>query len=194
MRVTDWRVKTKLMIGFAVLAAVVLVVSGLALQSLARSNDRFLGYLEGVGARERIATDLRAAANARAVAARNLVLVTSPDDLAMEKAAVAAAHGRTQKLLGDLKTAIEAGKDTTPRDRELLTEISQIEAKYGQVALAIVGLALDGKRDEAVARMNTDCRPLLAALLKTTSDFIEYDKAQAEAQVALAEAAFGADR
>jgi methyl-accepting chemotaxis protein-1 (serine sensor receptor) len=194
MRVTDWRVKTKLMIGFAVLAAVVLVVSGLALQSLGRSNDRFTGYLDGVGNRERLATDLRAAANARAVAARNLVLVTTPEDQALEKAAVTAAHERTQKMLAALTSAIGAAKDTTPRDRELLAEITGIEAKYGPVALAIVGLALEGKRDEAVAKMNVECRPLLAALLKTTSEFIEYDKTQATAQVDLAEAAFRADR
>jgi len=194
MSVTDWRVKTKLMTGFAILGMVVLVVSGLALQSLGRSNDRFTGYLDGVGNRERLSTELRAAANARAVAARNLVLVTTPEDQALEKAAVTAAHERVEKKLAGLKEAIETSKDSTPRDREILAEINGIEAKYGPVALAIVGLALDGKREEAVAKMNVECRPLLTALIKATSDFIEYDKGQAAAQVEQAEAAFRADR
>jgi len=194
MSVTDWRVKTKLMTGFAILGMVVLVVSGLALQSLGRSNDRFTGYLDGVGNRERLSTDLRAAANARAVTARNLVLVTTPEDQALEKAAVTAAHERVGKKLAALKEAIETSKDATPRDREILAEITRIEAKYGPVALAIVGLALEGKREEAVAKMNVECRPLLTALIKATSDFIEYDKAQAAAQVEQAEAAFRADR
>jgi len=194
MSVTDWRVKTKLMTGFAILGMVVLVVSGLALQSLGRSNDRFTGYLDGVGNRERLSTELRAAANARAVAARNLVLVTTPEDQALEKAAVTAAHERVEKKLAGLKEAVETSKDSTPRDREILAEINGIEAKYGPVALAIVGLALDGKREEAVAKMNVECRPLLTALIKATSDFIEYDKGQAAAQVEQAEAAFRADR
>lgn len=40
-------------------------------------------------------------------------------------------------------------------------------------------MALDGKREEAIGKMNAECRPLLAALLKTTSELIEYEYAQA---------------
>jgi methyl-accepting chemotaxis protein-1 (serine sensor receptor) len=62
MKFTDLRVKTKLMLGFAFLAALVLLVSALSLHSLGRSNDRFANHLSGVGARERLATDIRGAA------------------------------------------------------------------------------------------------------------------------------------
>jgi methyl-accepting chemotaxis protein-1 (serine sensor receptor) len=42
--------------------------------------------------------------------------------------------------------------------------------------------------------MNKECRPLLVALLKTTGDFIEHDKKLAAESVAVAEAAYSADR
>lgn len=64
MRWTDVRVKSKLMLGYAAMAAVVLAVSALALHSLSRSNDRFDTYLSGVGQRERLVIAVRGAANA----------------------------------------------------------------------------------------------------------------------------------
>ena len=80
MKFTDLRVKTKLMLGFAVVAAIVLLVSALSLHSLVASNERFSSYLAGVGVRERLATDIRSAATRRAIGARNLVLVTEARD------------------------------------------------------------------------------------------------------------------
>ena len=78
MKLSQLRLRSKLMLGFALLAAVVLLVSGLALASLGRANERFTGYLEGVNQREHLATEIRGAATRRAIAARNLVLVTTP--------------------------------------------------------------------------------------------------------------------
>ena len=62
MKFTDMRVKTRLMLGFALLAAIVLLVSALSRRSLSRSNDRFADYLAGVAQRELLAADIRGAA------------------------------------------------------------------------------------------------------------------------------------
>ncbi|MET0335847.1 MAG: MCP four helix bundle domain-containing protein, partial [Rhizobacter sp.] len=188
------KLRTKLMMAFAALAAAVLMVSGLALHSLSRSNERFKDYLGGVAEREGMAVDVRNAANARAIAARNLVLVTEAADRVSEKAAVMAAHELVKKSIARLNKELTEGNDVTRRDRELAAEIEKIEAAYTQVAEAIVGMVSDGKREEAVAKMNKDCRPLLAALLQATTNFIENDKAQAAAAVAAADASYASDR
>ncbi|CAN5312560.1 methyl-accepting chemotaxis protein [soil metagenome] len=189
------RVKTKLMLGFALLAAIVLMVSGLSLRSLARSDGRFTDYLEGVGTRERLATEVRNAAMRRAIAARNLVLVTEAADRDLEKAAVAKSHDDVKVAVEKLKAAVAASpaRDATDRDRALAARIEKVEAAYAPVALSILGKALDGHRAEAVAQMNNDCRPLLAALLQATSDFIAYEDGEAHARVQSAEAAHTAD-
>jgi methyl-accepting chemotaxis protein-1 (serine sensor receptor) len=194
MNFKNMRVKTKLMLGFAVLATVVLLVSGLSLHWLARSNERFDNYLEGVGQRERLATTLRGAATRRAIAARNLVLVTDPADRDLEKKAVSESHEETKAAMQRLKAAMADSFDVTARDRELVAQIDAIETKYDVVALSIVGMALDGKREEAVAKMNAECRPLLAALLKTTSELIEYEYAQAGGIAKAADAGYAGDR
>ena len=71
MNLSNLRIKTKLMLAFAFMALAVLIVSGLSLRSLGKSNDRFADYLDGVGKRERMATDVRNAATRRAIAARD---------------------------------------------------------------------------------------------------------------------------
>ena len=196
MNFSHLRVKTKLLLGFALLAAIVLTVSGLSLHSLGRANERFSDYLDGVGARERLATDIRGAATRRAIAARNLVLVTDAADRTLEKAAVGLAHDEMKVSLAKLTAAVAVapGQDATDRDRALAAEIEKVEAAYGPVALTIVGKAVDGQRDAAIAQMNAECRPLLAALLKATNDFIAYEQAEAKTRTQQAEAAFSSDR
>ncbi len=194
MKLSHLRLRSKLMLGFALLATVVLLVSGLALASLGRANERFTGYLEGVNQREHLATEIRGAATRRAIAARNLVLVTTPADREVEKAAVTQAHEDVQQSLARLKQALAKADDLGDSDRSLVAEMEGVEARYGPVALSIVGMALDGRHDAAVTKMNAECRPLLAALLKATNDYIHYEGQQAGLRVQQAEAAYGRDR
>ena len=194
MKFTDLRVKTKLMLGFAFLAAIVLLVSTLSLRSLGSSNDRFANYLAGVGNRERLAIDIRGAATRRAIAARNLVLVSEARDTALEKAAVLKADGDVTAAVAKLKNAVASAADVTERDHVLLAEIERVEGLYGPVARDIVGKALSGEKDAAIARMNADCRPLLAALLQATGDYIAYDQELSRQRVKTAEDSFAADR
>jgi methyl-accepting chemotaxis protein-1 (serine sensor receptor) len=194
MKFGDLRVKTKLMLGFAAVAAIVLLVSALALRSLGASNDRFSSYLAGVGARERLATDIHEAAARRAIAARNLVLVTEAKDVEVEKAAVTKAHGDVGAGLDKLKAAIAQAGDVNEGDRALLAEIARVESLYGPVALDIVGKALGGQKDAAIAKMNAECRPLLAALLKATNDYIDFEQDVARQRVKAAEDSYAGDR
>ena len=194
MTLNRLRLRPKLMLGFALLAAVVLLVSGLALSSLSRANERFTDYLEGVGQRERLATNVRGEATRRAIAARNLVLVTAPADREGEKAIVTEAHEGVQQALARLRQAQARAGDLGDGEQALVAEMERIEAQYGPVALAIVGLALDGHRDEAITKMNAECRPLLAALLKATQDYIAYEERQAGLRVQQADAAYSRDR
>jgi methyl-accepting chemotaxis protein len=194
MKFTDLRVKTKLMLGFAFLAAIVLLVSALSLRSLVGSNSRFTDYLAGVGTRERLAMDIRGAADRRAIAARNLVLVVEPQDVALEKAAVLKANDDVGMVLDKLKAAVARASDITERDRALVAEIARVEGLYKPVAEDIVGKALNGQKGASIARMNADCRPLLAALLKATDDYIAYDQELAAGRVTAAADGYAHDR
>ena len=194
MKWTDVRVKSKLMLGFAAMAAVVSVVSALALHSLSKSNDRLEDYLSGVAQRERLVIAVRGAANARAIAARNLVLVNTPVDRDTEKQAVTKAHDNVQASIAALRSAIDKDPDVTGQDRDLMAKMESVERSYGPVALKIVGLALEGNREEAISKMNSECRPLLASLLGAVAAYVEYEQGLSRAATAQAQRAFESDR
>jgi len=165
MNSKNMTVRAKLSAAFGILAILVMVVAGLSLKSLSDSNDCFGSYVNGINARARMGSSVRTAVDRRAIAVRNLVLVTKPDDLAAEKAAVMQAHSDVQTRLAKLKEMAQA--DGVPEKvRAMIGDIDRVEQVYGPIATDIVKLALDGKRDDAIAKMNDDCRPHLAALVK----------------------------
>ncbi|WP_431103876.1 methyl-accepting chemotaxis protein [Roseateles noduli] len=194
MNFSGLKVKTKLWAGFGVMAVIVAAVSGAALHWLNQSSSRVDDYLQGVAARERLVVAVQSAAKSRAIAARNLVLVTTPQDRATELDAVTRSHEAVQRSLAQLKSHLAAAQDATPQDRNLFDKVAGIEAQYGKVALRIVGLANDGKHDDAVTKMNEECRPLLAALLTATDDFIRYEDERSAAETTAAAELFATDR
>ncbi|KWZ46089.1 chemotaxis protein [Burkholderia savannae] len=176
-------VSAKLTIAFGMLVGLVLLVSALALHALGDANDRFANYVSGISARAEAVEQVRTAVDRRAIAARNLVLVTKPADVELEKAAVKQAEDDVQANLRRLKELIANASDSTDKARSLVTDIDRIEAQYGPVALAIVNAALNNRHDEAITMMNDQCRPLLAQLVKATNAYSDYTRGRAQEMV-----------
>ena len=164
-------IRTKLTITFAVLAAMVVLVAGVSLKSIADANQHFTLYVQGIKARGDTADKFRRNVDERAIAVRNLVLVDKPADLEVEKARVAQAHAQVIQYLAQLKELLAKATDVSEADRAKVAELDRIETLYTPVALAIVDLALKNRREEAVVKMNDECRPLLAALIKATDEY-----------------------
>ncbi|WP_349630260.1 methyl-accepting chemotaxis protein [Acidovorax sp. CCYZU-2555] len=148
----------------------------------------FNNYVQGIQARADTANKVRLAVDERAVAARNLALVTSPQDVAQEKAAVERAVADVRKYLGELQ-ALSAQPGVDPEVRAKVDNISRIENEYEPVAMAIVGMVLGNQREAAVAKMNAECRPLLAALMRATSEYSAFTAARSQVMIQQAEAA-----
>jgi methyl-accepting chemotaxis protein-1 (serine sensor receptor) len=167
------KLQTRLTAAFASLAVATLLVSALAVGVISRDEEDFAKYVNGIDARATMAAKVRQAVDARAVAARNLVLVNNPADVAAEKAAVEHAHAEVGRNLAELKRLIAAATDANQQAHALVAEMDRIESAYSPVALGIVELALKGQKDEAIAKMNNECRPLLAALVKTSEEYAQ---------------------
>jgi methyl-accepting chemotaxis protein len=173
MKLSNLSLRAKLGAAFGVLSAMVLGVSSLSVLSLGRASTTFDGFVAGVTAQTAVATELRTAVDTRAISARNLVLVTRPDDMETEKALVTSSHADVQAKLNRLK---ELGQSpgVPEKARELIANIDKVEQAYGPVALAIVDLVLKGKKDEAIADMNAKCRPLLAQLVQASNEYAAF--------------------
>lgn len=182
------------MTGFGSLAALTVIVSGLSLQALNDSNARFSGYVSGINARAHVAEQIRAAVDQRAIAARNMALVTTPADFDVERAAEAQAQLNVTARLTELKSMIASATDTSEQARSLVAEIDRVESLYAPVAADIVRLAVEQKHDEAVKEIDDKCRPLLAALVKATDDYSSYTLMRAQQRVGDAEAHYSTQR
>lgn len=174
-------VRARLLLAFGILAALVLMVSAIAGASLSASQSRFASYLDGDAKRAHLAKDMLDGANARAVAARNLVLLTSDTDRKAASEAVRRAHAAVNAALAAL--AGGPANAVSAEERGLLEAVQAVEARYGPVALEIVRLAEAGERDAAVAKMNAECNPLLSSLLDRTAAYIAHLDEAARARV-----------
>jgi methyl-accepting chemotaxis protein-1 (serine sensor receptor) len=187
-------IRIKLTATFAFLATTVVAVAGMSLVSLADANQHLTGLVHGILARGEVATKFRTAVDERAIAVRNLVLVTKPADLEIEKAKVADAHTRVNQSMALWKDMLAKATDADDKSRAMVAEVDRLEAAYTPVALAIVDLALKGKKEEAIAKMNDDCRPLLAAVVKVSNDYASLVRARSAQLAADGEAAYAIRR
>ena len=167
-----FKVKTQLSLAFGALVVMVLVVAALSLLSLSSANSKFTDYVHGIQAQSDLASSMRDAVSRRAVAVRNLVLVTEASDLDKELKLVLQADKDVQKDLAALTQAIAKGGAIPESTRGLLADLTRIESVYGPVARDIVRLATAGQHQAAVAKIDQECRPLLAELTGKAGDFV----------------------
>ncbi|KAG8152589.1 methyl-accepting chemotaxis protein [Burkholderia catarinensis] len=176
-------VRAKLTTTFGLLVSLILLVSCLAILALGDAQDGFADYVSSFSARANLVTQVRTAVDRRAIAARNVVLVTTPHDTQLEKDAVLQAHHDVQTHLHELNEAIAHGSNVSEKARVLVAEIDRVESLYGPVAMAIVDAALNNRRDQAISMIDEQCRPLLAQLVAATDAYADYTRNRAQQMV-----------
>ena len=182
----------KLMIAFGSLALLVLLTAGLGLRAAGVSNDAFAGYVAGAAHRMALANHVIALVDERALAARNLLLTTDPKEMAAARDDALKAQAGIDAELQKLVTSAQTAPD--PKVRELVGSIAAVEAKYAVVAKDIVQRAMAGDRDGALARLRTDCHPLLDALQQASDAYLQYSMQRATEESSRADAAHASAR
>lgn len=177
------RLSQQLTIAFAILVSIIVAISALAVFSLSEAQSNFDGFVGDEFNRGSVARDVRSAVSARAISARNLILLDAPSDIVSEKAAVMAAHERVKDRMALLKKLLDHDKKAGAREHQLYDELVNIEQRYGPIALSIVELALSGKTVEATEKMNAECQPLLKKLIATVGDYAKLIASSAEGEI-----------
>ena len=128
-------VRTQLTLAFGLLVFFLIGISILSVRSFSTFNTGFEQYVNGIMARANTAHRVRDAIDMRAVAARNLVLVTKPEDLEIERQHVLKAQGDVVKTMQHLlQLTQEPG--ISDEVRVIINKIDSIEKRYSPVALA----------------------------------------------------------
>ena len=190
----NMKLRLKLQSAFGALALLVLAVALWGILALSRANDRFAEYVAGVGKDIELASALQGAASRRALAVRDMVI--AEDDKAVQALAATAAreHAATQEALGKLKQLVAQRSDGDQEDRARLDAIDRIERDYGPLALEIVRLGSAGQREEAMRKINNECRPLLTALVKAVDAYLTHEAGNTRARIQASEDAFHRER
>ncbi|RZI73454.1 MAG: methyl-accepting chemotaxis protein, partial [Pseudomonas sp.] len=179
---------------FAVLALLVVLVSVLAMRSLSDSNQRFSSYVHGIGERQNLLSELAAIANRRAIGVRDMVLVTTVAEQNAAKTMAVDANNNLQMTFRKFKSAVVGGENVSEREKALFAKIERIETQYENTALQIVELAGAGKRELAIEKINTVCRPLFNELLATIKKNVEVNDEESKADADLSAFAYASQR
>lgn len=183
-------IKTRLIFVFGILTVLAMLVSAFSLKTISEANDRFSSYLSEHSVVVNTVIEVREAVNDRAIAARNLILVSSDEDKQIELAAVKAAHQHMTKTLASLQKLVEVDSYATDFDRQSGLKITEVEALYGPVALDIVAMTTEGRVSEAFEKLTKECRPLLSRLLTEVSACLEYSDASAKNEITSSQQSF----
>ena len=172
-------VKAKLALNFGALTALMTVVAVACLLALANANAQFSHYVNGLNARALVAEQVRTAVDRRAIAARNLVLAIKPQDRATEYDLVVKSHADVHDTMARLGDMLKNASDPNETANTLFNRINTVEQKYAPVALEIVKLAQDQKREEATAAIMEKCNPLLQQLVQASEEFAQFTAGRA---------------
>ena len=175
MNLQSISVRTKLTMGFGLLALLLVGLTSLSLLRMAEENERFVNYVTFDEARVRLGRQVLEATQRRAVAARNMLIIKDNGQLQAEKTDVEVAHRDVRQHMAELKKLAMADSDRgNPTVLALFNDIERIESRYGPVALNIVDRIINGQKQAAEDQMNAECRPLLQQLTRAAEKYIEY--------------------
>jgi methyl-accepting chemotaxis protein len=186
MTLKNLTVKSRLYLSYGALALVFIAFAVFSQQAIQDANGQFVDYVNGINTRLSLAHRVREAVDLRAIAARNLVLVTNAADVEVEKRSVTLAHEDVTQSMKALKAMADA-PDVSSEARGMIAAMDKIEMAYAPVALKIVDLALKQQTQEAITAMNAECRPLLASLIKVATEYADLTGKRSEVLVAEAE-------
>ena len=158
-------IKARLIFSYLILALAVVLVSVMAISNLATTQANFEHQVNVVEKQEALLVSLFDGVTARAVAARNIVLLDDAAQIAIEKKSIDASFERINSSMKSLKSMLATGDANTAGLLRKVDEIDKIETKYAPVATEIVKKALAGDRDGASKQIASECRPLLTALV-----------------------------
>ncbi|MEK8033884.1 methyl-accepting chemotaxis protein [Ideonella sp. DXS29W] len=164
--------KSRLIGILVVINGAVLVLGASSFYFLGAIGHRLETFTQGIYHRLEIATRLREVADDRAIAVRNLALLTDAASRQKTLDAFEQAQRETTRALDELRLAVKQA--AAPVEvMQSIERIAQVEAKYSPVAAQIVEQLKTGAKDEAIARIEKECTPTLLALTTAIHDYMD---------------------
>jgi methyl-accepting chemotaxis protein len=167
-------IRSRLNLAFATLLTLLAAVSIVGIAAQANERQRMVSFVTEAKLRADLASEILEATQARAVAARNIVLARSNQDIASEHETIKEAHAHVLSAHQRLKRLQTTDTGISPQESRLISALFDIEANYGPVALRIVQLATSDQQAQAALELQSTCRPLLQSLVQAARQYRQW--------------------
>ncbi|MBN3854023.1 methyl-accepting chemotaxis protein [Paraburkholderia sp. Ac-20340] len=194
MTTSTMTVRQKLVFAFGSLTFLVLIVSGTALSSLVTANSRFENYVSGINTRARLAQDVRAAVDRRAIASQEMLLSNSGAEVDARKADALRANDDVHAKLKQLQDEVGMHSDNDAKADALVADIAGVEAQYAPIAMRVIKAMDNFDNADAILLMGRQGYPLLVSLTNATNAYDDFTQARANALIANASESFARQR
>jgi methyl-accepting chemotaxis protein len=179
-------VAARLSIGFGIVLAMMVALSGLSVIKVNAIDNSLQHISEVNNVKQRHAVNLRGSVHDRAIALRDVALV-SDGELAAVTAQIEKLDSDYQRsaqpldgMIGDAKVKV------TPEEREWLSKIKQSEARATPLIKKIVESRRTGDADSARKMMLDEAKPAFTDWLASINGFIDQEEKLTEAESELA--------
>ncbi|MGO7335623.1 methyl-accepting chemotaxis protein [Rhizobium leguminosarum] len=170
-------VATRLAIGFGFLLFLMVGLTAYSTEQVAQIDSN-LGAINDVNSvKQRYAINFRGSVHDRAIAIRDVTLVTSDTEREQAVALIeklAASYAENEKRMTDM---VASPTDAVDQEKTILAEIAGIQAKTNPLVAQIISLQENGDGSAARKVLLEQARPLFVAWLGAINKFIDYQEA-----------------
>jgi methyl-accepting chemotaxis protein len=174
MKFKNMKIGTRLALGFGGALVLLMLVGGTALHNMSRIADRVTHITEVSDTKLKLLNDFQAAVSKRAIAARNLALVSDPQVQEKDIALVKTTQVEIDEAIKNLTAALKNQGTVTAEEQQFFDHVLATEAEYLKVATRVVELATTQKTTEAATLIHHDCNPKLMELFAQATAFKDY--------------------
>jgi methyl-accepting chemotaxis protein len=179
-------VAARLSIGFGIVLAMMLALSVLSVIKVNAIDNSLQHISEVNNVKQRYAVNLRGSVHDRAIALRDVALV-SDGELAAVTAQIEKLDGDYQRSAQPLDAMISDAKvKVTPEERDWLNKIKQSEARATPLIKKIVEARRAGDTDSTRKMMLDEAKPAFTDWLASINGFIDQEEKLTEAESELA--------
>ncbi len=168
MKLNDMKIRTRLMLGFAAMAALIAVLGAAALYSLVKIHQEFGNVMDDRYPKLLMANDIKAVNNEVSQALRNLFIVSDPDDIVAQFDIIAGSSKRINDNIDRLKTTIHSAEGQAALDK-----LMEARADYRKPRDKVIELLKSGRSEEAKNAVLLDLRPKQIVYMDRLEDLIK---------------------
>jgi len=190
----NMKIGPRLGAGFAAVLALLALMLALGLREMAGIGGKLETMTAHTLKQTELLARLQGAVDLRAIGARNLALVKDPAAQKVELDRIGAAQAALSAAFDGLSAEMSADASVTDKDRAMLARAKELEGRYAPIAKDIVGLALQGQQEQAIARLTKECMPLLTEVIAHLEAYTAQNHERAVTTAAQAQADYTSAR